>query len=268
MKEIMSKLKMFEPEWRQKKQEELAGMMSNQAYESAYEDLGAAMLAAGFKGSIALGVASLLSIDILANFRWNVTDLQTGVLWALPAAAVAGLLTILPLPGVGMPPAAATAGAASSSSSSSRGRADNDYGYSEGVNDAAYDNVRRMARSSMVSQKSPIMLSVPLKRLAEGSKEPSGAAAAIQMMTQPSLGAALRGLQYAREALLQPWSTDMTPPKARVLRVIEAQLGRLTSEVTWRGWSRQPWQASSPAAGPQQAPARTVPSSTRASLAC
>lgn len=45
-------------------------MMSNQAYESAYEDLGAAMLAAGFKGSIALGVASLLSIDILANFRW------------------------------------------------------------------------------------------------------------------------------------------------------------------------------------------------------
>jgi hypothetical protein len=27
------------------------------------------MLAAGFKGSIALGVASLLSIDILANFK-------------------------------------------------------------------------------------------------------------------------------------------------------------------------------------------------------
>jgi hypothetical protein len=28
------------------------------------------MLAAGFKGSLALGVASLLSIDVLANFRW------------------------------------------------------------------------------------------------------------------------------------------------------------------------------------------------------
>jgi hypothetical protein len=50
-------------------QRELAGMMADQAYESAYEDLGAAMLAAGFKGSIALGIASLLSIDILSNFR-------------------------------------------------------------------------------------------------------------------------------------------------------------------------------------------------------
>jgi hypothetical protein len=27
---------------------------------------------------------------------------------------------------------------------------------------------------------------------------------------------ALRGLRHAREALLQPWSTDVTPPKARV----------------------------------------------------
>jgi hypothetical protein len=59
-------------------------------------------------------------------------------------------------------------------------------------------------------------VNVPLKRLAEGSIEPSGAAAAIPMMTQPSFGAALRGLRHAREALLQPWSTDVTPPKARV----------------------------------------------------
>jgi hypothetical protein len=45
-------------------------MMADQAYESAYEDLGAAMLAAGFKGSLAMGLASLLSIDVLSNFRW------------------------------------------------------------------------------------------------------------------------------------------------------------------------------------------------------
>ncbi|WIA34594.1 hypothetical protein OEZ86_012914 [Tetradesmus obliquus] len=237
MKEVMGKLRMFEPEWRQKKQEELAGMMAEQAYESAYEDLGAAMLAAGFKGSIALGIASLLSIDILANFRWNPADLQTGVLWALPAAAVAGLLTILPLPGGAMLPAAAAAADSSSgSSSSSRKRADDDImGYTEGINQPAFDQVRRMARSSAVSQSSPITVQVPLKRLAEGSIAPSGAAAAIPPMTQPSWGAALRGLRAAREALLQPWSTDVTPPKARVLRVVEAQLGRLTSEVVWRG---------------------------------
>ncbi|WIA14418.1 hypothetical protein OEZ85_002944 [Tetradesmus obliquus] len=239
MKEVMGKLRMFEPEWRQKKQEELAGMMAEQAYESAYEDLGAAMLAAGFKGSIALGIASLLSIDILANFRWNPADLQTGVLWALPAAAVAGLLTILPLPGGAKLPAAAAAAADSSSgssSSSSRKRADDDImGYTEGINQPAFDQVRRMARSSAVSQSSPITVQVPLKRLAEGSITPSGAAAAIPPMTQPSWGAALRGLRAAREALLQPWSTDVTPPKARVLRVVEAQLGRLTSEVVWRG---------------------------------
>jgi hypothetical protein len=59
-------------------------------------------------------------------------------------------------------------------------------------------------------------VNVPLKRLAEGSIEPSGAAATIPLMTQPSFGAALRGLRHAREALLQPWSTDVTPPKARV----------------------------------------------------
>jgi hypothetical protein len=94
--------------------------------------------------------------------RWNVADLQTGVLWALPAAAVAGLLTIFPLPGTGLTPAAATAGSSSSSSSSSGSssssskQADDEYGYNEGVDQAAYDDVRRMARSSMVSQRTPI----------------------------------------------------------------------------------------------------------------
>jgi hypothetical protein len=89
--------------------------------------------------------------------RWNAADLQTGVLWALPAAAVAGLLTIFPLPGTGLTPAAATAGSSSTSgSSSSSKQADDDYGYNEGVDQAAYDDVRRMARSSMVSQRTPI----------------------------------------------------------------------------------------------------------------
>jgi hypothetical protein len=92
--------------------------------------------------------------------RWNLADLQTGVLWALPAAAVAGLLTILPLPGTATLPAAAAADSTRSSSSSSsskrRKSLDDEYGYNEGVDRAAWDYVRRMARSSAVSQSSPI----------------------------------------------------------------------------------------------------------------
>jgi hypothetical protein len=38
----------------------------------------------------------------------------------------------------------------------------------------------------------------------------------VLVMSQPSFGAALWGLRHTREALLQPWSTDVTPPKARV----------------------------------------------------
>jgi hypothetical protein len=53
----------------------------------------------------------------------------------------------------GITPAAATAAAGSSSSKKEGG---DDYGYSEGVDQAAFDDVRRMARSSMVSQTTPI----------------------------------------------------------------------------------------------------------------
>ena len=76
--------------------------------------------------------------------RWNMSDLQQGILWALPAAAMAALFTAVPLPGQQQQrPAAAAA------SSSSRDRGDLESA-------ATYERVKQMARNSMLANSLPI----------------------------------------------------------------------------------------------------------------
>eukprot|EP00775_Hariotina_reticulata_P003689 gene3689-3949_t len=66
-------------------------VLQEQAAEEAALRLSMAMLRTGLLGSTALGLGWLLHVDVLHTF-------STGFLWALPAAALAAVFTVLPLP--------------------------------------------------------------------------------------------------------------------------------------------------------------------------
>lgn len=52
-------------------QAELLGMLQEQAYDSAYEDLGATMFGAGLTCTAAVALGSVLGINVIQNFRWE-----------------------------------------------------------------------------------------------------------------------------------------------------------------------------------------------------